>query len=444
MEAIAISAPVASPAVQTAVQTQAAEGQVSFAQLLSGMAGTTYSGTQAETSSSGTGLSWREMQTVSQMMMGGLQQLDVDADTGAGLSIESLLAQLMNILGNISEKDVTDALTDEEDPDGVFAKIEKIHRQMEQMMALAGQAGENQQMMMLLAQVYELPLTPEIGEDGTIALTLPQSDVLAQQLMDSDPAELLSKLTGLPAETIQKVLDGQQGTAQTAVQPQAEGFAGEMPVTEMATVKTGVQDGELAFQNNVQAARQQLEAAPAKAETELDVDELQRQVDEGVHFKNTGYATAVQAEAKAEQATAPPVLTQMQDGIIKGIQQGEEQFTIKLLPEGLGEVEVRLTKTAEGMLLNLVTKNAETQRVLTAEIDALRDQMRAFKVDVDSILTQQQDDFLNRQRSFEQQAWQSRQNSAGSRRQSAANDEPDVVELQAAPRQLSGALDTYI
>lgn len=450
METIAISTPAVSTAVQSNVQSQAGEGQVSFAQLLSGLTGsTTNTGTGTDASATGN-LSWREMQAMSQKM------LEAQQSTSGTVSVESLLNQLMNLLMGINEEDVSQVLEGDENAENVYASIDKIRRQMEQMMALGGQAGADQQMTLLLAQIYELPLTPQIGEDGTITLTLPQNDALSQLVQTSEPSELLAKLTGLPAESIQKILDVMNGQqAQTVESGQTAGqqtATADVVQAVQVSTQSGGQDAAAAFQSNVQTAKQQMEATAAtqttgQSDTEVDVDELQRQVDEGVHFKNTAYASTVQSEVETE-ATAKPILTQVQDGILRGLSQGDEQFSIKLMPEGLGELEVRLTKTAEGMLLNIVTKSTEAQKLLTTEIDQLREQMRAYKVEVDSIITAQQDEFLDRQRSFEQQqAWQNGRQSGTARnyRADAGNMDPEALQVQVAQSRLMGnALDTYI
>lgn len=440
METIAISTPVAGAAVQTATQTQAGDGQVSFAQLLYGLTGTAQGGGQQQ---SATGdLSWRGMQAIGQLIAGNTGQ----AEDGSQLSIDALLSQLLGLLGQMREEDVAQALGGDEDAGEVMDSIDKLRRQMEQWMATSGQGGES--MMFLLAQVYELPLTPQVGEDGTITLTVPQSDAFTQLLQSSEPSELLAKLTGLPTETIQKLLESQQAAPAAGQATQAAtANTGELPVVQTAGTQTQT-DGEAAFQSSIRTAKQQMETGEAKSQTgesKVDVDELQRQVDEGVHFKNTSYSSAVQTEAKAEQ-TARPLLTQVQDGIIKAIEQGDDKFSIRLVPEGLGELEVRLTKTSEGMLLNIVTKSAEAQRLLTAEIDQLREQMRAYKVEVDSILTEQQDDFLQRQRDFEQQAWQNSRQDRTRYQTDARNQTPEAIEMiQTVHTRLAGqALDTYI
>jgi flagellar hook-length control protein FliK len=178
----------------------------------------------------------------------------------------------------------------------------------------------------------------------------------------------------------------------------------------------------------------------------LDIDALQQRVDTGAYMQNTAINTTLPEPEPVSANRQPlPLASQLGEGVQKALANGEEQYTVKLNPEELGEVTIRLTRTAEGMRLDIVAQSAETQRLLAAEVDVLREAMKPLKVDVENIFTQQQDAMLN---SARDQRGQSRNN--GFMRGAAYyGDEPLGQAAEAAAGQnarvtLSGMLNAYV
>lgn len=155
------------------------------------------------------------------------------------------------------------------------------------------------------------------------------------------------------------------------------------------------------FEANVRMVKQRLQGEmPEEKADEPDIEKLQQQVDSGLHLKGTPLATTV-AE-KAPTALPETISQQVENGIVAGMKKGESDFSIKLNPEGLGEVTVHLAKTAEGMALNIVAKSSETQKLLANELEVLRESMRPLKVDVQSVVTEQQEQPMDGQKNFGQ------------------------------------------
>ncbi|MFT3951832.1 MAG: flagellar hook-length control protein FliK [Oscillospiraceae bacterium] len=84
----------------------------------------------------------------------------------------------------------------------------------------------------------------------------------------------------------------------------------------------------------------------------------------------------VQPDDVSDTAQANSVLTQTADAIqtqlSKAEAAGKEQFTIKLKPEGLGEITVKIEKSADGMVLNLMASSAKTAALIDSQLTALQ------------------------------------------------------------------------
>ncbi len=178
----------------------------------------------------------------------------------------------------------------------------------------------------------------------------------------------------------------------------------------------------------------------------MDIDALQKKVDAGTYLQNT----AVRAEAAVPKTPQLPPAPQVQvaQGVQTALAAGNTQFTITLAPENLGEVTIRLVQTAEGMKLDLIAKNPETQRLLADGMDMLRDNLRPMRVEVASVLTERQDQMLNHQQHFDSQnqrngRWNNpAPGAADSYDFDAEDDYPNVAAAMALSP--SGALNTYV
>ena len=110
---------------------------------------------------------------------------------------------------------------------------------------------------------------------------------------------------------------------------------------------------------------------------EIDVDKLQNELSKTdkmapfeIRFKSAGNA----ADAK--------VLDQITDGIKQNISLGKSEFTIKLKPENLGEITVKLVEEAGKTTLTITAAKAQTAKLINDDLDALRAAVAPMKVEV--------------------------------------------------------------
>lgn len=126
----------------------------------------------------------------------------------------------------------------------------------------------------------------------------------------------------------------------------------------------------------------------------VDVDALQAKVNDSDYMDgrlmisrnlwgNVGVWNA--ADGGNEKTDAASILGQLQNGMGENIKKGMTQFTIRLKPEGLGELVVRMTDVGGRMTMSIGASQLETQRILNSELADLRHQMQSLNIQVDEI-----------------------------------------------------------
>ncbi len=422
-----------------------------FAQLLTTMMGTAQNSDASAMPYMLSG-SWRD---VNQGLM--MNLLGQTVDNTEQVVTDPMLAMLMNLLQGDGEGMDVDQL------------LEQLKKRLQEIMEEQGGAMAAAQLMNLLRPEDMLAMTASVNEGTSEA-----AQQMLQTVLEAEPAtlarilgvegaagsqpqqifEAVAKPEAQPQQAAPQAEAAQPGTSVAPAAPQqappkAEQVMVEKGGEQAAQSQPNVQQAESDFQTAVWQARQMLQTGstkPQQPKEQPNIDELQQRVDSGQFFQNTALAGMFRTEGMTtEEVPVPvPVATQLQDGILQGLAEGMERFSIKLVPEGLGEVTIRLTKSAEGMTLDIIARNADTQKLISMEAQALRDNLKPLQVEVDNILTTQQDALLSNQQNFE------RENSQQQELHGAAyyRDEPlggveEVVPevAQVAPKT---ALDAYV
>lgn len=146
----------------------------------------------------------------------------------------------------------------------------------------------------------------------------------------------------------------------------------------------------------------------------MDVDQLQKDVDAGKFIQ------VADAEKLPEAPVSPfNVISQVREGIIEKLNDGNDEFIVRLKPEGLGEITVRLMQTGDKIALSISASNSHVARLLSSEIDQLRESLRPYNTVVQEVVDQQayasnQDfaqNFAGSQ--YQQQQYQGQQHQSG-------------------------------
>ncbi len=95
-----------------------------------------------------------------------------------------------------------------------------------------------------------------------------------------------------------------------------------------------------------------------------------------------------------------------------------KEFSVKLKPEGLGEVTIKLIENQNKMTVSIVAATSEVAKLLNNELSTLRETMRAMQIDVRDVAVQPQNDFGSMQQNLQQQMSQGQFHQFGENRQS--------------------------
>lgn len=144
---------------------------------------------------------------------------------------------------------------------------------------------------------------------------------------------------------------------------------------------------DFAFQNdNFRAAKELLQKNPIDEVTvPLDIDSLQADVDAG-KFLNV---ENVKQESKSlPMPSMEDIAAQVKEGIQEN--QGKNEFTIKLKPEGLGEIVVKLSEESDKISLSIFTSNSQVAKLIGDEVRNLQNALRPYNAEVDNIIVAQE------------------------------------------------------
>lgn len=143
----------------------------------------------------------------------------------------------------------------------------------------------------------------------------------------------------------------------------------------------------LSFQDSSLRAAKELLAQKQKDNTvqPLDVESLQADV-------NAKRFMPLDAMAQKQAASLPDVneiANQLKTGILDNVAQGKNEFVVRLKPEGIGEIVVKLSENKEKISLSIITSSAQTAKMITNEVTALQNALRPLHAEVEQIVVAQ-------------------------------------------------------
>lgn len=148
-----------------------------------------------------------------------------------------------------------------------------------------------------------------------------------------------------------------------------------------------------------------------KQEAKATLEDLQQRVDSGA-FMDTGriisknlYGNTGIQKLMDNQLNSSSLLNQVKTGIEKGLKDELQQFTIKLKPDGMGEILVRMVSTGGKVAMSIGVSNIETQKLLNSEMLNLKEMLQPFNAEVREVYHNNSGgmDMMNYQQSFYEQ-----------------------------------------
>ena len=245
-----------------------------------------------------------------------------------------------------------------------------------------------------------------------------------------------SKLEATEA-TQAPVVTGTMQTAEVSKTETAEIIkaTGEMPITSVTYEKTseaqlvnpiGVTVPNMVSQRVVKADLSALGQNNENAENNNEANDFNAQLSEIAIANVSSNAGVTEIELpKAETLSNPlfnefNIAEQITDGVKANINLEKSEFTVKLNPEELGELTLKLIEENGKMVLDITAASEKTARMLNGDIAALRESVGSMNIEVREVtvsapeeiqennaqfnMTSQQ--FSDRQRAFQNQQQQ--------------------------------------
>lgn len=220
---------------------------------------------------------------------------------------------------------------------------------------------------------------------GDTAQTSLQMLMSAIQMTDGKPdtktAQLMQKLAAFQPENSQN--DAELQTI-SVLQTQAK-LTGESAEDLLS--------GQSDFQNSILAAQKMLNSDQDKStQTEepkfTDVEQLQREVDSGqfIHSMKVD-------KTQDSLPDADSIMNQVKSGIKTNVAQGKNEFVVKLKPEGLGEITVKMVEAESKISLSIVTSNPQVAKLINGELAGLQETLHPYHANVQEVVAQTNSSF---------------------------------------------------
>lgn len=283
-------------------------------------------------------------------------------------------------------------------------------------------------------------------------------------------AEVSSAAARLAGSQEKQPFDGNQGVKEAGMFKEAQmetlKNSSEAKGSENPNSDTGSssQDGKELSKwfslDHATRGEKHLETADTSQKQEkASLEELQKKAEQNaflpferlVGAKLSG-GSMTQAVGNQGVTDATPLPDQLRAGIEQGLEKNLNQFTIRLKPEGLGEILVHLTSTGGKVSLSIGVSNLDTQKLLSSEMMHLKETLQPLNAEVQEIYHNSQGgmDMMSYEQGFYQNqqkfaAGTGHRHLAGGR---AAEEEEDAELVQLAEsvgrRMDYGRLSAYI
>ncbi len=308
-------------------------------------------------------------------------------------------------------------------------------QQPEMVQQIFAQLGmENQQA--VLSEGLEVPQTAV-----PLDVAVLDSGVVKEQTQLNQQGNLFSEISKSLSEV-------QQKETETFVTLQNVGM-------EASQQDTQTQEFELSrsFRDAVALVKQQAQQKQQDSgEAEpLDVDALQMHAN-AQRPQLEGQVKMQQVQADSNEQPVD-LAKQISEKMLLHLEKGEREFTMKLNPESLGEITVKLLQKDGKMTLSIAAASETTVKLLNGEMEALRMAVRPMQVEVRQAVVQTQDaDGQNMQQQMDmssgqffdhsQQAQHQAQQFANGRANAVPFDLEQILEQPATMEQAQQAAQT--
>lgn len=133
----------------------------------------------------------------------------------------------------------------------------------------------------------------------------------------------------------------------------------------------------------IRAAKELLQRGRKGTTETLDVESLQADVNARRYLP----AEALSQKQELPVPDAEEIARQLKASILDNVSRGKNEFVVRLKPEGIGEIMVKLSENREKITLSIFTNNSQTARLISGEIAALQNALKPLNAEVQEITT---------------------------------------------------------
>lgn len=141
--------------------------------------------------------------------------------------------------------------------------------------------------------------------------------------------------------------------------------------------------GGMTFSSDALRTARQLLADKQKEQPEtLDLESLQADVTAKRFLPEEMAAQPVQTTALPD---TEEIASQIKTGVLKNVAKGKNEFVIRLKPEGIGEVTVKISEDKSTISLQIFTTSQQTAKMITDEVASLQNALRPLHAEVQQV-----------------------------------------------------------
>lgn len=220
-------------------------------------------------------------------------------------------------------------------------------------------------------------------------VTIPPEEATRDAAQTQQAAEPITAAFGAPqGAQIPQTPQMQTQPVQTQPVQTADRFASQLQI-ERTTEQTPaaradtqpVEHTPLQFDRSVREVRQSMARDTRRSDEAPAASEPAAQRPQAAQTA----AMPEKAERMEREAT---VFEQLKEAIPARLSQGKSEFTMRLKPEKLGEITVKLIEESGKMTLRITAASAQTARAINSDLSALREAVRPLQVEVHEAATQ--------------------------------------------------------
>lgn len=308
--------------------------------------------------------------------------------------------------------------------------------------------GENVDIYEVLSEMLDNDDEENVGVMELIAQMLASEDTASNLMSTENMAWVMNGMSSLSGKSVNELMlmyfqnnEAQQSTTEEQF---AQFLQSTKPVVEVisedtTSTKLMADTGSLDFMQSVYEAKRELENGGADAEIAVQTTSMA--------------GSAVTQSVTYDEMSSESVTAQTLRAITTNLATNSDEnqaFTVKLSPEGLGEILVKLEKTSDGLTLKMTATDLQTAHLLNMSMQELKASLSAYNPQIEEVQVAQthsasqfnsfsQQSFANNRNNNGQNAH--RNNSSNSSRLQTYPSDNEVTKIEVLP---GAILNTYI